>query len=1031
VPRPQLTSDGVNRAESRAAPIFSAGAYGVPLVQSRATVIRGKLATPPLPERLVSRPRLVRLVSALIDEHRVLVVSATAGAGKTTAVVEAVRSLERPIAWLTLDATDAAPGRLVTYLEAALAGVRPAVSGLATDALTAGIPHAEAAGLLAEGIGAEPAVLVVDDLERIAESRPALAVLETFIRYAPRAMRIVLVSRRDVQLDIGGGLLGAIREDDLAFTASEATQALARLGRSDVDPVHALRMTGGWVTGVLFEAWSAADHTVGLGGEADPLHGYLATQILARLSPEERDFLVETSVLDRVTAAGAEGLGLDAARDRLGALRGQHLPATWDAGGRGMRCHPRFREYLLECLERRGDHRVRALRAAHGRMLAREGDHEAATEELLRAGALGEAHASAEEAIEPVIDRLDFEVADRWLAALGDGANDASGSLAGAELMVAVGQEQYRRGARIADRLAAGGERERRASESPRTAATIAWCYFHVGRLDDAHAVLAVARDSADVAAARYLLALADPGGGHVPPPALAGTALDALVMRVHSIRGHLSALTDPPASRWAQAVMAPWRISALRATGHTERALELLQSGRDGGSAGVGLHAIVVVEIMIDLGRRDEALAALRRGRDLVRRSGSVVFGMQSMVAEAKLELRLAGDLRSARAILDRLWRETPLDEYRYVRETADTWYGLVLLREGHDEDARARLERAVASMRGADRLLELPTAAVYLAEAAWRTDDEAAADAAADLALDAARRQGSNHLLLQALSDFPAVLTRRLDAEPVPDSPWHELGRALRRRSVTVPARAETVVELREFGEVSALVNGERVCPRLTKSYELLAYLALQHGAAPRDDLLDALFAGRTDASARAYLRQAIHVLRGVLPSEVCLEVVDGRVRLADGVRIVSESARFEALLAEAAELLGEERLEATLRALELVDRGEYLPGRSSPWIDARDEHLRSLTADARFEAGQLAFAAGRYQLSERLVERVVAADPFREGAWRLIMQIAGAHGDDDGMIGAYRRCERTLATLGTSPATSTRQLLDRLRR
>jgi LuxR family maltose regulon positive regulatory protein len=1007
------------------------GAYRVPLVQSRATVIWGKLATPPLPERLVSRPRLVRLVSALIDEHRVVVVCATAGAGKTTAVVEALGSFERPGAWLTLDATDAAPGRLLTYLETAVAGVRPRVSGVATDALTAGIPHAEAAGLLAEAMGREPALLVVDELERIAESRPARTVLETFIRYAPSAVRIVLVSRRDVPLDVGGGILGAIGEDDLAFTATEATEALARLGRSDVDPKHALHMTGGWVTGVLFEAWSAADHTVGLGGEADPLHGYLATQILAGLTLEERDFLIETSVLDGVTAARAEGLGLDAARQRLAALRGQHLPATWDADARGMRCHPRFREYLLECLERRGDQQVRALRVAHGRMLAREGHHEAATEELLRAGALGEAHASADQAIEPVIDRLDFEVAERWLGSLADDSLGQIGSLASAELMVAVGQEQYRRGARIADRLAAMGDLERRARASPRTAATIAWCYFHVGRLGEAHSVLDAARDSPDVAAARYLLALAHPGGGDVQPPALAGTALDALVMRVHSIRGHLSALTDPPASPWAQAVMAPWRISALRATGHTERALELLEAARGGGSAGVGLHAVVAVEIMIDLGRRDEALAALRRGRDLVRRSGSIVFGMQSMVAEAKLELRLGEDPQSARRILDRLGRETPVDEYRYVRETADTWYGLGLLREGHAEEARARLERTVTSMRAADRLLELPTAAIYLAESAWRTGDEDASDAAADLALYAARRQGSNHLILQALSDFPAVLTRRLDAEPEPDSQWRDLGRALRRLSVTVPAPGGTFIELREFGEVSALVDGEPVCPRLTKSYELLAYLALHGGAALRDELLDALFAGRTDGSARAYLRQAIHALRGVLPANGCLELADGHVRMADGARIVSESARFEALLAEASRLRGEERLDATLRALELIDRGEYLAGRSSPWIDARQGHLRSLAADARFEAGQLAFAAGRYRLSERLVERVVAADPFREAAWRLIMQIAGAHGDDDGMIGAYRRCEQSLATLGTSPASSTRRLLERLRR
>ena len=112
-------------------------------------VIQGKLTVPPLPERRVERPRLERSLAALIERNRVVVVSATPGAGKTTAVAAAVRLVERPVAWLTLDRTDAAPGRLVVYLEAALSRPLPQLSGVAREALAAGIAHAEAAGLLA------------------------------------------------------------------------------------------------------------------------------------------------------------------------------------------------------------------------------------------------------------------------------------------------------------------------------------------------------------------------------------------------------------------------------------------------------------------------------------------------------------------------------------------------------------------------------------------------------------------------------------------------------------------------------------------------------------------------------------------------------------------------------------------------------------------------------------------------------------------------------------------------------------------
>ena len=83
-------------------------------------VIRRKIAVPPPPERLVVRERIDRLLANLIEDYPLVWVCATAGAGKTTAVTQAVPQLTRRVAWLTLDGTDAAAGRLITYLEAAL-----------------------------------------------------------------------------------------------------------------------------------------------------------------------------------------------------------------------------------------------------------------------------------------------------------------------------------------------------------------------------------------------------------------------------------------------------------------------------------------------------------------------------------------------------------------------------------------------------------------------------------------------------------------------------------------------------------------------------------------------------------------------------------------------------------------------------------------------------------------------------------------------------------------------------------------------
>src|ERR1700754_137054 len=107
----------------------------------RPRVIRRKIIVPDTPVGAVPRERLDGLLCQLVGAHRVVAVTATAGAGKSVAVAHASRKFDRPVAWLSVDATDAAPGRLVTYLEEALAQQLASVRGVATGGLAAGGPH--------------------------------------------------------------------------------------------------------------------------------------------------------------------------------------------------------------------------------------------------------------------------------------------------------------------------------------------------------------------------------------------------------------------------------------------------------------------------------------------------------------------------------------------------------------------------------------------------------------------------------------------------------------------------------------------------------------------------------------------------------------------------------------------------------------------------------------------------------------------------------------------------------------------------
>jgi ATP/maltotriose-dependent transcriptional regulator MalT/DNA-binding SARP family transcriptional activator len=997
-------------------------------------IVRAKLAVPALPEGRVDRPRLDQRIATLLDRHRIVVISATAGSGKTTAVAAAIRGLDTPVAWLTLDRSDTAPGRLLTYLEAALARVAPDIVGTATRALSVGVPHAEAAGILAEALSGRHAVFVLDELERLGDVRAAWNVIETLLRYAPDSLRFVLISRRTVPFTAlpAPAAAAAIVDAELAFTADEAAQALELLGEAPADDQAVVDATGGWVTGVLFEAWRWAGDLAEAGGALDPLNGYLAAHIVGELDPADRDFLETTAVLPEVTAARAEALGIPDAAARLAALHGIRLPVTWSEGGAVMRCHPRFREYLLTTLEEHGEPRVVELHLALGRRLLEEGFDEEATEALLRAHALEEALDPAERAITGVIERLDIPIAERWLQALGE-LCATSPALTTAELMIAVGSEDFARGVAIAERLVAHGRREAVMREAPLAGALMAWCNLTLGRPEGFRALAAAVPPGHEADVLQYVAGHLEPGPPR-PRPALTGSPLDALVVGNDFYYGRFAELTDEfPLSDWIDAITGgPMRIGTLRALGQTQRALEVYEVAQARQRPAGLLDQTVRTELLLDAGRADEAREAVAQLRERARGYDAPLMLMVIAITLAKVTLRLDRDTKSARTALDEADRLAVACPYPFMTEQIDTWYGLALLLSGEDEPARERLRRALASMTAGERVLEMPTAAVYLAEAEWRTGDEAAADAAADVALEAARRQGSNHILLQALADFPFVASRRIDTEPGGESAWHELGRALMAQRSTAATPVHSTVELHEFGRSAIVVDGVAVRPRIAKTYELLSYLTTRPGLhAERTELLDALFDGRADPSARAYLRQAIRWLREVLGTPDAVIAEDGDIRLGEGVTVAGESTRLEVMLAEAARLQGAERLDATLAALAIADQGEFLPDAGTLWAERRRDALASAVADARLDAAELAFAAGRYDEAERLAGEVLDAEPFREAGWRLRMRLADALGAGDGVIRAYHACERALAELGTTPSRTTRELLERLRR
>jgi LuxR family maltose regulon positive regulatory protein len=278
-----------------------------------------KVLAPRASTGAIPRDRCDKALTQALAHHRVVLVVAPAGYGKTTMVADWARQRSAPPAWLSLDAGDNDQARLVTALTQALAhvgvDVNSARAGEGIDRVLAALATAQP-GL----------VLVVDDVQELNPATMTL-VLSPLVRFAPDAVRLVLVSRYDpagipVNKLRTQGELGEVRRHDLAFTGSEIT-ALARAERRRVEGAAAeeLRtLTDGWAVAVRLALLSLhPDHDAAtqirvLRHLDVHINEYLVQEVLSQLDRPLTDFVLEATGCAEITPGLAEELIPDGAR---------------------------------------------------------------------------------------------------------------------------------------------------------------------------------------------------------------------------------------------------------------------------------------------------------------------------------------------------------------------------------------------------------------------------------------------------------------------------------------------------------------------------------------------------------------------------------------------------------------------------------------------------------------------------------------------------------------------------------------------
>lgn len=396
-----------------------------------------KLHRPSVPPGQIPRPHILkRLQEGLAAGHTLTLFSAGAGFGKTTCAGEWLTALDRPAAWLTLEPADDDPGRFFLYLIAALQQVNPAIGREIDGVLRAG--SLPSAGIILTTISNDildldqPFVLVLDDFQVIQDPL-ILRVMEQLAAGPPQPLHLVLLTREDPPLPLArlraNNRLTEVRAADLRLTPGEAARFLSEsmdlsLPAADITALE--ERTEGWIVGLQLAGLSIRGQKdpsafiAGLSGGHRHILGYLTEEVFNRQTDETRQFLLRTSILDRLSGGLCDAVtgcaDGSATLERL--CRANLFLAPLDDEGRWYRYHPLFAEMLRN---RRGALPPEGAAELHRRACAwfiREGMIEEAVSHAMAAGDYAAAMRQIEAHAMDMIMQWHVKTVDGWMRSI-------------------------------------------------------------------------------------------------------------------------------------------------------------------------------------------------------------------------------------------------------------------------------------------------------------------------------------------------------------------------------------------------------------------------------------------------------------------------------------------------------------------------------------------------------------------------------------------------------------------------------------
>jgi ATP/maltotriose-dependent transcriptional regulator MalT len=1014
-------------------------------------------------------------------------VTAPAGYGKTSALVDFAQHSPVRVCWYTADERDRDLSVFIQYLADAIAEQFPGFGQRVLEKLDAPETNLfrDPTALVGEIVNEileidEPLALVMDNYEVLEGAYGIRAFVHPFLENLPPNCHVMLGSRVLPNVPItklvAKRQLVGLTAQDLRFTPEEV-HALLQLLRLDIPQAQAEAIatnSGGWITGVLLLAdMLRKEAEVRLFGEEQATtdtYDYLAQEVLNRQDPAVQQFLISSAVLREMTVRlcrdvlAIEPLLSEVERRNLFVTRfGRGAAATY-------RYHNLFRDFLHDRLRQRAPTRYRELHLGAARHFEDEWDVEEAIYHYTAAASYNPATELMERVVMERFTRGQVETLLRWVDALPEDIKPKAPRLCLYVGKVLTDRYDYTL-ARQALAYAEGGFTEQgdmtRLAKVHVQRATLA---LFESRYEAATTEAQLAldmlseEDIVERAHAQRSIGRAYIGLGRIAEGITELQCALALFQQVSSQYDIVNLLQDLTLAFTAQgqleearqcmseALTIARRLGATtplaavlnnmgwlyHAQGEYRHALALYEEGLGAARRGDDLRwqaylSAGIADLYRDVGQYDRADPLYNTTWKMTRDSepGLAVYALRSqtdMYRWQKNDARAQALLREAR----RLAEEKRLDfEVNGLLPLSE---GIVAVEGGKVEEGLSLLSNAIQFLEGRQEKHDLARAYFLRAEAHLAAGEQARAATDLRRSLDLAAETGTDQ--------FAVVEGRHaLELLDLGTSAGVEGTDVVRKRALELAAfdldssdQAERTLGLTtERLEIYALGRGQVVRDghELTSAEwqgamvkELFFYI-LFYGPLKRDDIGLVFWPDLSTKRMTDSFHTTLYRIRRALGADVVV-VENGEYRIGDVDYWIDVEA-FETLVERARLLpIHDWHTEDLWRRAVALYKGDFLTGVDRAWAILKREALSQMYVEALIGVGQCLEAQREFEAGIEWYRRALQIDSFREETYQRIMSCYAEAGRRTDALAAYYECERVLREeLGIEPSPSTKRL------